>query len=647
MISKNAVVANALAWNAKYVKGAKVVSPKGTVRGEIVGVRAIYQHGLKDEVFDVLLESGPRKGEVMRSQREGEWLLVNSVRNANSSALEKLIADGDNRKWDSLAWMPKVIGPGSLFPDAMRIVGGLGYDQEAKIREAWKSGKYNSVIFYKNGTKKGEIAVNACVARSTNAVVAKAMARNSVFITRDSRRDNWWVRGTVNGLKFLAKVYDEPSGFGIDHGRVSKLEIRDKDGNIAVTYDRGWDKRPKTAEMKKAYTELVKAMEKLAKAYHPGELLPSRSWNSRRDLGNATNADVPVGTVITIIDTPFRYGGERGQIVGRLGHKYKVKLIDRQDKPVVELQPNQVGAKNAALNAMGHDFDIAGVYGAAKKMVQAGAKHIRNYLWEIPESMVHGADVIVRRAGGKLEVVGDASRPGFVTAKVTDPLAQALERKGVMNAMARNAKFKVGGRVKVYHGTKEGKIIRVREGMRGPIYEVQLGTIYGAPKVSEFSEKEMVAANSRACNAKFKVGDKVQVAGIGTAVIKTVDEIKSVVGPRIKYGIDIGGGRIMTVPEKDVVKNTECVARNAAARNAWTADEKRDLGGVKFGNEGRSRIGRDTAEFSRPMLGSYFVKRNDDGGMTVYFNPTNPYEKGWMKKASTIAEVKKMMGAWN
>lgn len=88
----------------------------------------------------------------------------------------------------------------------------------------------------------------------------------------------------------------------------------------------------------------------------------------------------------------------------------------------------------AAKNATGHDFDLAGVYAAAKKMVRAGAKHVRNYLWEIPEDMLHGADVIVRKAGGKVKVVGDASRDGFVIAEVTDPLAQALERKGVMNA---------------------------------------------------------------------------------------------------------------------------------------------------------------------------------------------------------------------
>jgi hypothetical protein len=100
---------------------------------------------------------------------------INSVRSCNSSALEKLIADGDNGKWDSLAWMPKVIGKGSLYPETMKIRDGLGYDQEAKIREAWKSGKYNSVIFYKNGIKKGESTVNACVVRSTNAVVAKAI----------------------------------------------------------------------------------------------------------------------------------------------------------------------------------------------------------------------------------------------------------------------------------------------------------------------------------------------------------------------------------------------------------------------------------------------------------------------------------------
>ena len=42
-----------------------------------------------------------------------------------------------------------------------------------------------------------------------------------------------------------AKVYEEGSIYGIDEGRISKLEIRDSKNNVVVNYDRGWDLEPK------------------------------------------------------------------------------------------------------------------------------------------------------------------------------------------------------------------------------------------------------------------------------------------------------------------------------------------------------------------------------------------------------------------
>lgn len=52
-----------------------------------------------------------------------------------------------------------------------------------------------------------------------------------------------WERGEYKGFSYCAKVYDEPSQFGIDGGRVSKLEVR-KDGKTILNYDRGWDVKP-------------------------------------------------------------------------------------------------------------------------------------------------------------------------------------------------------------------------------------------------------------------------------------------------------------------------------------------------------------------------------------------------------------------
>lgn len=60
-----------------------------------------------------------------------------------------------------------------------------------------------------------------------------------------------WKEGTI-GIpsgdktviaKWQAKVYDEPSEYGIEEGRISKLYLK-LDGVEVAAYDRGWDLRP-------------------------------------------------------------------------------------------------------------------------------------------------------------------------------------------------------------------------------------------------------------------------------------------------------------------------------------------------------------------------------------------------------------------
>jgi hypothetical protein len=63
-----------------------------------------------------------------------------------------------------------------------------------------------------------------------------------------------WTDGrilTMEGYSFSAKMHDEPSKFGIEGGKISKLEVR-KDDEIVMNYDRGWDVDPKTPEHKEA-----------------------------------------------------------------------------------------------------------------------------------------------------------------------------------------------------------------------------------------------------------------------------------------------------------------------------------------------------------------------------------------------------------
>lgn len=53
-----------------------------------------------------------------------------------------------------------------------------------------------------------------------------------------------WYEGQYGDWHWSAKVYDLPSRFGIDEGRVSKLTVKDLGGEVIIHYDRGWDIPP-------------------------------------------------------------------------------------------------------------------------------------------------------------------------------------------------------------------------------------------------------------------------------------------------------------------------------------------------------------------------------------------------------------------
>ena len=44
-------------------------------------------------------------------------------------------------------------------------------------------------------------------------------------------------------IHYWMKVYDEPSEFGINGGKISKLMLK-RSGRIVCNYDRGWDVKP-------------------------------------------------------------------------------------------------------------------------------------------------------------------------------------------------------------------------------------------------------------------------------------------------------------------------------------------------------------------------------------------------------------------
>ena len=55
---------------------------------------------------------------------------------------------------------------------------------------------------------------------------------------------------------YWMKVFDEPSQFGIEGGKVSKLMLK-RDDEIVCNYDRGWDIEPTDPDTQLAFEILL------------------------------------------------------------------------------------------------------------------------------------------------------------------------------------------------------------------------------------------------------------------------------------------------------------------------------------------------------------------------------------------------------
>jgi len=85
---------------------------------------------------------------------------------------------------------------------------------------------------------------------------------NHEIKARQTRED--WIDGTIDGLRFQAKVYDEGSEFGINEGRVSKLWVRDEAlRQTILNYERGWDIKPTKAAERRLLEALLEYLEAL------------------------------------------------------------------------------------------------------------------------------------------------------------------------------------------------------------------------------------------------------------------------------------------------------------------------------------------------------------------------------------------------
>ena len=73
-----------------------------------------------------------------------------------------------------------------------------------------------------------------------------------------------WVMGRVQDHSFCAKVYPEHAlfpSFELGASRISKLELRQiSDDRIVATFDRGWDKLPRTKAAEKVVDLLMASL---------------------------------------------------------------------------------------------------------------------------------------------------------------------------------------------------------------------------------------------------------------------------------------------------------------------------------------------------------------------------------------------------
>ena len=93
--------------------------------------------------------------------------------------------------------------------------------------------------------------------------------------TQFNNKDTW-VKGTVGGYNFEAKLYDNVSKFGINNGRVSKLAIWDEDYReeyenfdeaCVVVYERGWELEPFDDDDIECYNAVMELLENSPKRF--------------------------------------------------------------------------------------------------------------------------------------------------------------------------------------------------------------------------------------------------------------------------------------------------------------------------------------------------------------------------------------------
>ena len=170
----------------------------------------------------------------------------------------------------------KIISQNGIWTRARKEVNGETYDINIKrIREKGEDGIYRqktSVWITLNGEEVHDAQVELAIFKEVcekldiflnpAEVEEEGLTEGPHKMVKITEHDGAWTMAKAraeNRIFYVwAKHFEEPSKFGINNGRISKLWIREE-GEIepCVSFDRGWDVKPKTKAAKAVYNEIL------------------------------------------------------------------------------------------------------------------------------------------------------------------------------------------------------------------------------------------------------------------------------------------------------------------------------------------------------------------------------------------------------
>lgn len=90
---------------------------------------------------------------------------------------------------------------------------------------------------------------------------------NSLSVVVTEVTPDGWVYGNCSNFRFQGRVFDEPSDYGIDSGRISKLFITSapnwKVYEMSTIFDRGWDVKAASGVALQVQNAVIAFLEKM------------------------------------------------------------------------------------------------------------------------------------------------------------------------------------------------------------------------------------------------------------------------------------------------------------------------------------------------------------------------------------------------